>query len=337
MIGQRKYDLDALAEACDSHSWFVFSCFGINEDGLCTCSLGQSCKKAGKHPATPRGHLSAVSYPDAPYDILNYTVGRNIGVFCARSSLLVVDIDPRSGGDDSFRLLWEYLNLPEPTTVEALTGNYVIDSQNVRGRHLYFNVPRGISFAGGLADFPGIDIKHQGYVVAPPSLHQSGVNYEWKRGHAPTEIGLQQIPESLLLLLQRSPSPNSGIRARSLSCEEYERLNQQDYSATARTALAELVAEVRSTREGGRNSKTFLAALRVGNWASEGCVPLNEALNAVLAASVESGLPETEAIGVIVNGVRCGLPNPAAPFAFEPWMEEAVRHMLTQNPEHKEK
>lgn len=82
----------------------------------------------------------------------------NIGVHCA--GLLVVDVDPKSGGDESFEMLRDML--PETFTVRTPSG----------GGHYYFRLPDdhpGVkNSVGELA--PGIDVRStHGYVVAPGS------------------------------------------------------------------------------------------------------------------------------------------------------------------------
>src|SRR5881394_3129330 len=86
----------------------------------------------------------------------------------AISGLVVVDVDAGHGGNESLEQL-EREHGPMPTTLECRTGG--------GGRHLYFAHPGGLARNKvGLA--PGIDIRADGgYVVAPPSLHASGVQY----------------------------------------------------------------------------------------------------------------------------------------------------------------
>ena len=77
----------------------------------------------------------------------------------AVSGLVVLDIDPRHGGDGSLgRLEQHYERLP--ATVECRSGG--------GGRHLYFAHPGGlVRNKVGLA--PGVDLRGDGgYVVAPP-------------------------------------------------------------------------------------------------------------------------------------------------------------------------
>ncbi|MHC4550153.1 MAG: bifunctional DNA primase/polymerase [Planctomycetota bacterium] len=99
------------------------------------------------------------------------------------SRLLVLDVDPRHGGDASLARLGSL-----PATIEAATGG--------GGRHLYFAHPGGlVRNRVGLA--PGVDLRGDGgYVVAPPSRHASGRRYVWSR--APGEADPAPAPEWLL-------------------------------------------------------------------------------------------------------------------------------------------
>jgi hypothetical protein len=117
----------------------------------------------------------------------------NIGIVTgAAAGLVVLDIDPKHGGAESLNEL-EAHHGALPPTVEALTGG--------GGRHLYFRHPGGtLHNLVGLA--AGIDLRGDGgYIVAPPSIHPSGRAYEWRSGHAPGEMPLDFMPESLLRLV----------------------------------------------------------------------------------------------------------------------------------------
>jgi hypothetical protein len=110
------------------------------------------------------------------------------------SGRIVVDIDPRNGGDKSLAILEEEHGAL-PATLESHTGG--------GGRHLFF-VCRGRSFQKcELAR--GIDIQGEGaYVVLPPSFHSSGHRYGWVNGNAIAELPLW-LEE--LLLAHKSSSP----------------------------------------------------------------------------------------------------------------------------------
>ena len=71
-----------------------------------------------------------------------------------------------------------------PVTLQVYTGG--------DGDHFYFNYNNllGISKKFG----PGIDIKNNGYVVAPPSIHESGKEYMWVTDQGPGEIPIADVP-----------------------------------------------------------------------------------------------------------------------------------------------
>jgi hypothetical protein len=127
----------------------------------------------------------------------------NIGVVSGEiSNLIVLDVDPKHGGDAALERL-ERRYGPVPATVEATTGG--------GGRHLYFAHPGGlVRNRAGLAQ--GIDLRGDGgYIVAPPSIHPSGAFYEWAPGRNPDEIALAPLSRWLI-------APNQGLRVgRSLS------------------------------------------------------------------------------------------------------------------------
>src|SRR5207245_1320032 len=99
----------------------------------------------------------------------------NIGVAAgARSGLVVIDVEPAHGGNESLDHLQSLMG-SLPVTLTASTGG--------GGWHLFFTHPgRGIELrntAGrlpGITDpLPGVDLRGDGgYVVAAPSRHRSG-------------------------------------------------------------------------------------------------------------------------------------------------------------------
>ncbi|MGE5154832.1 MAG: bifunctional DNA primase/polymerase [Bdellovibrio bacteriovorus] len=88
------------------------------------------------------------------------------------SGLVVLDLDPRHGAVASLERLGAEHG-PLPDTVEASTGG--------GGRHLYFAHPGDVT-RNRVGLLPGIDLRGDGgYVVAPPSVHESGEVYRWVR------------------------------------------------------------------------------------------------------------------------------------------------------------
>ena len=107
----------------------------------------------------------------------------------AISGLVVVDVDTGHGGNESLEQL-EREHGPMPTTVECGTGG--------GGRHLYFAHPGGL-LRNKIGLAPGVDIRADGgYVVAPPSLHASGLRYVWVEGRTPESSAIAPRPDWIL-------------------------------------------------------------------------------------------------------------------------------------------
>ena len=117
----------------------------------------------------------------------------NIGIVTGKiSNLVVIDVDPAHGGDDSLLTL-EADYHPLPLTATALTGG--------GGRHLYFRHPGGV-MRNRVGLRPGIDLRGDGgVIVAPPSRHPSGRHYEWAPGASPDEQPPSALPTWLRFVL----------------------------------------------------------------------------------------------------------------------------------------
>ena len=90
----------------------------------------------------------------------------NIGLAIVQSSLVVLDFDLRNVNN---RINWE---LYRQMCIKFNTHTVKTDN----GYHFYFKADKTKHFKGKL--IPGIDIKHKGYVVLPPSIHPNGSKYE---------------------------------------------------------------------------------------------------------------------------------------------------------------
>ncbi len=115
----------------------------------------------------------------------DYNVGIVTGTL---SGIVVLDVDPRHGGDKSLRALErEHGRLPK--TPKSITGG--------GGQHYYFAHPGGeVRNRAGIR--PGVDLRGDGgCIVAPPSVHPSGKRYRWVRGRAPGDVELATLPDWL--------------------------------------------------------------------------------------------------------------------------------------------
>ena len=189
-----------------NHGWSILPCYGI-VGGRCTCGgTHTEPKDVGKHPSLPEWNKFATSEPDTIQGWWNKDPQMNIGVMCKTSGFFVIDIDPRSGGPDSFEKFEALVEGFLPPTIEAITGEYTIGGGKVmRGRHLFYKCDENEALVGNLkkSNLNGIDIKHNGYVLIAPSRHFSGVCYEWAPGKAPWEIEMATAPEELLATLRK--------------------------------------------------------------------------------------------------------------------------------------
>jgi putative DNA primase/helicase len=189
-----------------SNGWSILPCYGI-VGGRCTCGGAHvEPKDVGKHPSLPEWNKYATTDPETINQWWNKDPQMNIGVMCKASGFFVIDIDPRSGGPDSFEKFEALVEGFLPPTVEAITGEYTVAGGKVlRGRHLFYKCDENEALVGNLkkSNLPGVDIKHNGYVLITPSRHFSGVCYEWAPGKAPWEIEVAQAPEELLQALRK--------------------------------------------------------------------------------------------------------------------------------------
>jgi len=183
--------------------WRVFPTHGIEfHDDVAWCTCGRKagkkedgdCQNAGKHPRTRHGCLDATTDPKVIEAWWHRWPDANVGIATGRG-LLVLDVDPRHDGDDSTADL-ERTQGKLPDTVEDLTGG--------GGRHVYLIAPPGVELKNSAGQLGrGLDIRTDGgYVIAPPSLHESGRRYEWEGSSRPDEVALAPAPEWLIDLLR---------------------------------------------------------------------------------------------------------------------------------------
>mgnify|MGYP001330018465 CR=1 FL=1 len=150
--------------------------------------------------AVPHGYLDASRDGERIASWWDRAPRANVGIACAPSGLLVIDVDPRNGGDETIAALMRRLgDLPE--TWRALTPG--------GGVHYYFRHD-GKDYPHALGR--GVDVKYRGYVVAPPSIHPNGHRYRWDLGAHPTEASLAEVPMVWLLQMRRLTEGDGATR-----------------------------------------------------------------------------------------------------------------------------
>lgn len=157
-----------------------------------------------KRPATAHGFKDA-STDQAAVERNFGNRPRDIGIRTGeQSGLVVLDIDPRSGGVESLEELLE-LHGSLPETLTARTGG--------GGLHYYFRMPEAVlTCRTKLGGWSGVDLKGEGgYVVAPPSGHPSGGRYEWVNGPG-ENVPIAEVPTWIVELAGSSSREKVWVR-----------------------------------------------------------------------------------------------------------------------------
>ncbi|EPD56384.1 bifunctional DNA primase/polymerase [Streptomyces sp. HGB0020] len=202
----------------------------------------------------------------------------NIGAPCKLNGWAVIDIDPRNGGNESYRALEERVGILPGTTMQLTGGG---------GLHMLYRSPDfDLPGLGG----PGIDFKHNGYILLAPSVHSSGGRYQWS-GSGTYLQPTVAWPEALLPRKQRRQPPTATPRHRFPSQER----RQQRPGGGRMWTVADLVQHVMDAHEGNRNNAFFFASCRAHELAEQNLIDLGEAEQGLLSAASAVGLTDSEA------------------------------------------
>lgn len=268
--------------------WPVLPIWRCDKDGYCRCRAFKNCGSPGKHPLanlTPNGHLNATTDYGTISEWWRKYPSANVGARTGKESkIVVVDIDPAHGGDESFLYLEQQYG-PLPQTTEVITGG--------GGRHKVFKYPDdGLPVPcsrGTLAS--GIDIRADGgYIVAAGSTHQSGNPYVWEASSHPDDVPPAPLPAVWLEAIRKAGNANGDRKPIDLP-----------------TILTDGVDE------GGRDELLFRTscALRAAG------VPyaLAEPLITDAATKCRPPFSKADAIKKVVNAYQRYEPNPTVRFA----------------------
>lgn len=177
--------------------WAVFPVHTPTADGKCSCHRN-NCDRIGKHPRIGSGRNGATIDSELIERWWSTWPEANIGIATGKESgLMVLDVD--DGGEDSLT------GKPLPDTVEQITGS--------GGRHLVYKRPDDDArYKTRVRFLPGLDSRADGgYIVAPPSLHESGKRYDWEGSSDPTE-GVEPVdpPQWFVEAIGEAPLDNSA-------------------------------------------------------------------------------------------------------------------------------
>ena len=242
------------------------------------------CAPAQKKPITKHGFRDATTDAATVRAWWRASPRANVAMPTgAASGLIVIDVDPRNGGDVGIDEL-ETRNGKLPETAMSLTGD--------GGRHLFLQHPGGYVPCTHGALAAGIDVKGDGgYVVMPPSTHPSGNAYTWELSSDIADVRPALCPDWLFGFVcqdgrgpptaQQSDDPDGN------TIPEGQRNN----------ALASLAGGMRRM---GMGRDEILSALRATNQAR--CrPPLPEAEIARIASSIARYAPDAVSVALVEN------------------------------------
>lgn len=235
------------------------------------------CAEGAKVPAIKGGH--GVKDATTSEDIIRLWAREyphaNLGLACGEPSggIVVIDVDPRSGGDRSLAGL-ALRGRAFPAGPLSKTGN--------GGQHLFFRYDGKLANSKGRMG-AGIDIRATGgYVVAPPSWLKpsedgKGGTYEWVV--SPFQMIIPRLPIWVSELLR--PKEPRLYTAPKTFAEGAERIDH-------------LVRFAAKANKGERNSSAFWAACRAAELVADGKASQHAVIERLRIAGQMAGLPADE-------------------------------------------
>jgi putative DNA primase/helicase len=186
-------------------------------DGTCSCRKLE-CNAPGKHPAI-KGWQDAATTDEAVIRKW-FEADQNLNVgFITGDGLLLFDVDPRNGGDESLKALLEQIG-PMPLTPEVRTGG--------GGSHFYF-LCDGKAKSTASKTLKGLDTKGDGaFIVAPPSRHLSGNRYSWVPEKSILSVPIAPAPAGLLALLEKPKTNKSLVAGAAVSASSFAEGNRNN-------------------------------------------------------------------------------------------------------------
>lgn len=278
----------------------------IKWDGERRCTCGHpKCSSPGKHPKTANGVKDATTDEAQIRAWAPLFDEGNIGIATGEASgIVVLDVDPRHGGDASLAS-WIAQHGHLPVGPRVLTGG--------GGEHYFMSRPDGGLGNSTARLGKGLDIKADGgYVVAAPSNHISGGRYEWDPERTIAQILPPEMPSEMLKALREPQKPKTPPKdaGQLVSDAGWEGLDRAQFAAYVEAALADACATVASAPDGQRNNTLNAAAFSMGTLVGAGVLSRAHAEDALLDAALDAGLDDVEACPTIRSGLDGGEKQP---------------------------
>ncbi len=192
-----------------------FRIFGLHkiDRGQCACE-NEDCEAIGKHPRMSNWQ-NVPMWSDDQLEVMEQTghFDTGFGVLC--DGFLIIDVDARNGGVESFNKLcadhdFDYL---------GSAGFAVVTGSGNGSMHLYYKLSEPIALVQHSDSYEGIDFKSSGFIVGNGSLHKSGANYETMHG-APQDV--TEAPQRLIEILRKPERHRSMISGIAVDVSEQE-------------------------------------------------------------------------------------------------------------------
>ena len=268
--------------------------------GATPCSCGHlDCSSPAKHPRVSGGLTVATTDPVQVERWWRRWPDANVAIRTgAESGLVVLDVDPRHGGDATLAVLVEDQGPLPPGRTVATGGG---------GLHLYFKHPgHKVSNDAGRRLGEGLDVRGDGgYVLAPPSRHQSRAVYKLaaRGGEIPP------MPDWLFDRL-KTPVPVDRPQTRPFH-------RGGDTTAWARAALHGELTRLEQAQPGHRNATLNRVAFRLGQIIAGGQLNEAEVESMLIDGGLSLGLGGREVVATVHSGMRAGEAEPRAPARAE--------------------
>jgi len=272
----------------------VVPVYELAADGTCTCRRGAGCAHPGKHPRITRWQHRASADPAVIGGWWRKWPSARVGIATGEGSgVIVLDVDPRSGGHAALaELQRSHGMLPATLTATTPSG----------GEHRYYLHPGGAvgNSSGELG--PGLDVRgDRGMVVAPPTIGR----------HWSVLIAPAPLPPWLAELV--TAAPKDAGQGGGADPPDVDDLAPPGAAMPRGQAALEGEAErLRQAPEGERNAALNRAAFRLGQLAAEGDIAPDVISSELETVAADIGLEAPEIADTIGSGMGAGMRHPRA-------------------------
>lgn len=220
------------------HGWIPIPIYGLTITGTCMCPDPDCLTRgsAGKHPYGKEWEKRQTPTPQEFHNLWGRH-GYNAGVLTGLPSLIIIlDIDPRNGGNESLAdAEFEHGDLPVTRTVATAR----------HGRHYYFTYPPGLDIRT-MKLAPGIDLLSTGAQAVLPGSQSSAGTYKLL-----DDSDLAPLPQWVIDLAATITHPANLNITMAADLPHYQTLpdpTRRRYDAYAKSVItAEVAAYVRES------------------------------------------------------------------------------------------